>query len=460
MSTAPPRPPDPPQAPLTLFQRMLAAPVTVSLMIINIGVFALAESQGSTTNTATLMRFGANNRHAVWDGEVWRLFTAMFLHIGPIHLFWNSLFGFGMNSRMEGLLGKARFLALYLGAGIAGSALSVIGHDVVSAGASGALFGVIGAELVMIWVVLGGPAAMWADRPTQQHLISTASWFAIGAFMGFDNYAHLGGLLFGALVAAVSLQKGRARLVGAVLALVTLVLLVAAASAPLPFIHEDDGNLRKAETALAKKDYAGVLALTDGAKSAKSERALYVRAFSLNALNRFEEAKAVADRLLTLFPQNASGYFARAHSHMQLKEYQAAIDDCDRATRSSDDDAWCSSVRASAYQLLSQPEKALENAEEAVKLKPKGLAEQLALAWLLVEQGQHERALQVVDRVIASHPSEEGALASRVELLADLGRDAETRKALEALKQAHPESAELPALLCRVSPETADHCPR
>jgi membrane associated rhomboid family serine protease len=76
-----------------LLQRLLAAPVTTVLFAACIALFAVAESNGSTQSTETLLRYGAAWRGLVWKGEYWRLFTCMFLHIGVVHLVWNLTAG-------------------------------------------------------------------------------------------------------------------------------------------------------------------------------------------------------------------------------------------------------------------------------------------------------------------------------------------------------------------------------
>jgi rhomboid protease GluP len=98
-------PPTPPQ--LTWPARLRSSPATLALMAVNVAVFALAERSGSTQSTDTLLRFGACWRELVWNGEVWRLFTSMFLHIGPTHLLWKVFFGLGLCSQVEGEVGKA-----------------------------------------------------------------------------------------------------------------------------------------------------------------------------------------------------------------------------------------------------------------------------------------------------------------------------------------------------------------
>ena len=197
-------------------------------------VFALAERSGSTTNPETLLRFGAAWRGLVWQGEWWRLITAMFLHIGIVHLVWNIWAGFSWAAPFERLMGSYRFLLVYLLSGLAGSAASVIGHDAVSAGASGALFGVVGGVLVVHRKTLGSWSALWAQKDIRNNLLMMAAWLVLGPFMGFDSFAHGGGLVAGAALTwtMLPLRKGN---FGAAIAAIGL--LVWISLRPIPGLH-------------------------------------------------------------------------------------------------------------------------------------------------------------------------------------------------------------------------------
>ncbi len=227
--------PTPPRPP-TFAEQLKAAPVTVGLLTICVVVFALAEQDGSTKDNATLIRFGASFRPLVWSGQWWRLLTAMFLHIGPVHLLWNVVMGFGWCAHAERTLGSLRFLVLYLASGVAGVAASVIGHEVVSAGASSALFGVIGMVFVHQRLVVGSWAEFWANPNNQRFVMNTALWFGLGLFLNFDNYAHGGGFIAGAALAwGFAPRPGSTGLlVGVLIAIAGLAL---AATGPLPFLH-------------------------------------------------------------------------------------------------------------------------------------------------------------------------------------------------------------------------------
>ena len=230
----PPRPPRPP-----IWQVLRAAPVTSLLFAACVVVFLVALAVGKNTWTnGTLIQFGAVGRRWVWAGQYWRLFTAMFMHIGPVHLVANLFFGFRLCAMAEKAIGPWRFLVLYLGSGVVGSAVSVIGHDAISAGASGALFGVVGWMLVALRAQFGSWRAFVQHPAIRQQLIWIGGWFVLGAFMGFDNHAHGGGLLFGALYTWALLGYARAPRTGRLRLAVALglgALLVVASLHPLPF---------------------------------------------------------------------------------------------------------------------------------------------------------------------------------------------------------------------------------
>jgi rhomboid protease GluP len=177
-----------------------AAPLTFAFLAVNVVVFIVAEIHGRTTENGILLRFGAVQRYHVWIGEYWRLVTPMFLHIGVVHLLWNAYAGVGWCTTVERVLGTRRFGALYLLSGIGGAAASVLGHKVVSAGASGAMFGVVGATLILRQRVVGSWAAFRNDPQTRTTLMGVAMWIALGVFLGFDNYGHGGGFVVGAAI--------------------------------------------------------------------------------------------------------------------------------------------------------------------------------------------------------------------------------------------------------------------
>lgn len=159
---------------------------------------------GGSTNSQVLVDYGANYGPLVIKGEVWRFFTSMFLHISLAHLAFNGYALYALGFPMEHVYGSSRFTMIYLLTGLFGSLASfaLTGDDPlrVSAGASGAIFGVIGMNLAFFW--------LHKDKFGQfgrAQLSNTIFVIAINLFIGFtmpqiDNMAHIGGLIAGVLL--------------------------------------------------------------------------------------------------------------------------------------------------------------------------------------------------------------------------------------------------------------------
>ncbi|MGD0674456.1 MAG: rhomboid family intramembrane serine protease [Polyangiaceae bacterium] len=184
--------------------------VTYSLIAANLAMFAFELAEGANLSGATpqlMVALGGNFAPLTRNGEAWRLVTAMFLHYGAIHIAMNMvcLYQIGIVERM---LGRAEFLALYFAAGLVGGLASLEIHPhAVSAGASGAVFGMFGAFAALM-VVRRKQIHPSAWRRTMQSL---GTFFAINLVFGLaqsaiDLSAHFGGLAVG-FIGAFALAK-------------------------------------------------------------------------------------------------------------------------------------------------------------------------------------------------------------------------------------------------------------
>ena len=181
-------------------------PVTAVLLLLNIIIFLVTDFTGGTDNTIHMLECGAAYPPFILEnGEYYRLFTCMFLHFGIEHLANNMLVLFVLGQRLEPVVGKNRFLLIYFLGGIGGNLISLVfdikgGNYAVSAGASGAVFAVMGA---MIWVVIRNRGRL-QDISTRQMLVMAAFSLYFGfASSGVDNAAHVGGMICGILLAVV-----------------------------------------------------------------------------------------------------------------------------------------------------------------------------------------------------------------------------------------------------------------
>lgn len=181
----------------------LASPVTYTLLAVNILIFVAmyVAGHGDVSSVSTL--FGDKDNQLIHSGQWWRFITPIFLHGSLLHLGSNSLFLYILGSQMEQIYGSKRYFLVYMTAGIFSFIVSYIYSSVPSLGASGALFGLVGAGMVF-------PVRFRALVPEQarsqilsQLLFTAVVNLALGAYPGshIDNGAHMGGLIGGAFTA-------------------------------------------------------------------------------------------------------------------------------------------------------------------------------------------------------------------------------------------------------------------
>jgi len=173
--------------------------VTWTLIAICVAVFALMVISGvsfMSPNAWEIFLWGGNLREATIGGQWWRLLTCMFVHIGIVHLLFNMYALYTVGLYLEPLMGRWKMLGVYIITGLLASIASIWWHDnTVSAGASGAIFGLYGVFLALLTTKL-------IDKAMRQALLQS-----IAIFVGFnllyglkgnvDNAAHIGGLLSG-----------------------------------------------------------------------------------------------------------------------------------------------------------------------------------------------------------------------------------------------------------------------
>jgi rhomboid protease GluP len=180
------------------FALPLSRPIaTWVLLAMILGMFLLETLAGGSTELEVLVALGAKVNILIAAGQYWRLLTAMFLHIGLMHLFFNAYALLAIGTELERLVGWQRFATIYILSGLFGSLTSYALNPGLSAGASGAVFGIIGA-LAAFFVLHRQALGAWGRR----RLSNIVFLIGLNLFLGFtqpgiDNLAHLGGLLSG-----------------------------------------------------------------------------------------------------------------------------------------------------------------------------------------------------------------------------------------------------------------------
>lgn len=200
---APSLPPQPPPEvrPVVRVEAPYGRPVlSYVLLALNMAVFLIDTLTAwiglGYGQIGLLTLLGAKNNTAILAGQYWRLITPMFLHAGILHLALNGYFLYRIGPWVELHFGKARFAALYLLSGMGASLASLVLNPNLAVGASGALFGLIGAMLPMLY---RNRALIANTRSLMGNILLTITFnLLIGfSFPGIDNWAHVGGLLCG-----------------------------------------------------------------------------------------------------------------------------------------------------------------------------------------------------------------------------------------------------------------------
>ena len=177
------------------------------LLTINVALFIMmaAVDMSRGTEAASLMNtpsnlvfldFGGRFSPAIQNGDWWRLVTPNFLHLGLAHLMFNSITLYYIGPQVEGIFGSQKFILIYLATGIFSNIASFT-FNIGGAGASGAIFGLIG--LMLIFGHRQGGSMGQAIK--RQMMIWAVVGFLFGAFIGADNVAHAGGFVAGVAMA-------------------------------------------------------------------------------------------------------------------------------------------------------------------------------------------------------------------------------------------------------------------
>lgn len=185
-------------------------PVNIGLVLVNIVVFLILDFTGDSGDALFMLEHGAMYPYAVIvDGQWYRLVTSAFLHFGIYHLVNNMIMLVCLGSYLERALGMVKYAVFYFTSAVGSSLTSMAvmlhtGDIAVSGGASGVVFGVIGALLFLVIRNRG----RFEDLTMARFLIMLALSLYYGfSTAGVDNAAHVGGLLTGFVTGAVLYRK-------------------------------------------------------------------------------------------------------------------------------------------------------------------------------------------------------------------------------------------------------------
>jgi len=189
----------------TLVGLIIALHLIAGVQQYRLGGYSLAGIVVGERSNSVLIPLGAMVSRDVQDGEVWRLVSCIFLHGSGTHILLNGVALFGLGRLWEGVVGPLRLLWLFLLSGLGGAILSFLGGTSASVGASGSIFGLMGACIVFGWRY----RIQLPPHIGELFRVKLLPWVGLNLFIGYtipniDNLGHVGGLITGAALAAVT----------------------------------------------------------------------------------------------------------------------------------------------------------------------------------------------------------------------------------------------------------------
>lgn len=312
---------------------------TYALLIINLLIFFYIEMNGGSTSIETLIQYGAKyNPAIIMDGEWWRLISSIFIHIGFLHLAMNMLAIYYLGNAVEKIYGNSRFLIIYFISGLGGSLASFALTTNISAGASGAIFGLFGAFLYFglvhkrLFFQTMGPSILFI--------------LAINLVLGLtveqiDMAAHIGGLIAGFLAASVvGLPKKKHVPSQMAAALLTTLLML------------------------------GVLFYGVSTNESNQVYKLMEIQEHLNR-NDFQEAvEAATDAMMLEGEMESTILFQRSYAYIELGRFDEARNDLEESITYNDALPEAYYNLALLYEMDGETEKAQEAIEQALRMNP------------------------------------------------------------------------------------------
>ena len=379
-------PAEEPASPATrLSSPNLSHPVTTVLLAVNFMVFFAMAFAGVSLFEPTsqdLLRFGANFGPLSLSGQPWRILSANYVHIGFIHIAVNMWALWSIGGLAERIFGGPVYFLIYTVCGIAGSVASLWWHPLsVGAGASGALFGIVGAIIAALY--LGKlPVPRSAVQSTLKSLVTVVGYnlvigFAARSFI--DNAAHLGGLSAGLILGAVLSVTLNAP-VGSRLLQQAGVFVLAAGGLFAGYQHVKQTNIYKilvGQGAQALDSGRTDEAIKDleaaAANNPRDPLALEVLGGAYLKKKDYEKAAATLERAVNLDPNDPADQYNLGLAQINLGKYAEAATSFQKAVQLDPQDSDSQFMLGKAYQALgkaSEAEAAFKKADELEKSAP------------------------------------------------------------------------------------------
>lgn len=310
---------------------------TYVFIVIQVAVFIWLQLNGGSTNTSTLIKYGAKVNQLIVEGEWWRFITPVFLHIGFLHLVMNTLALYFLGTAVERIYGNFRFLWIYLFAGVTGFIASFIFSSNLSAGASGAIFGCFGA-LLYFGVIF--PKLFFRTMGMNLLVVLGINLMIGFSASGIDNAGHLGGLVGGFLAAGIVHFPKKIKI------WLQMVFLIASAAllwGSLTYgfsasgkANDENSSLLMAQEYIKQNNYdKAYIVLKESEENADnlSEKSYFLLSFVEIKKQMLSEAKIHLEKAIQLDPKFDEAYFNLALVNLEQKDLEEAKGNIEQAVK-------------------------------------------------------------------------------------------------------------------------------
>ncbi len=387
--------------------------VTWVLLALNIFIWFVMEGAGGTENVNVLTVFGVNERIAIWNGEYWRLFSSMFIHIGLLHLSGNCLFLYLCGPLLELSYGHEKFLIIYILSGFLGNILSLLGMKYsvtgISAGASGALFGILGALISFTIIerkVL--PQRLYRSLIKNLVLIVVLNLLVGLVIPNIDILAHTGGFLSGLILGYimdneiyVDEKKKKFKVIPSLAGIIFVIFSVALsymAIIPPGNISYYTGNnyLREEQYDEAEKEFTKAIAVDPNSSD------IYMKlAIACLGQNKIDMALQKVEYSLKLDPDGVLANYLAGTIYQQKGELEKALSYYGKTTEIDKKFALGYQGTGDIYRLQKKWDLALENSKKAIEMNSLLPSAYSSLGWIYLYQQNIDEARKQFDRALS-----------------------------------------------------------
>jgi rhomboid protease GluP len=395
--------------------------ITPIVIAINLVVFVAMVATGISPfapQIDQLLKWGADYGPQTLDSEWWRLLSSVFVHIGVLHLLLNMWCLWSLGRLAERMFGNWTFLSIYLLSGLGGNLASLCWNpSIVSAGASGAVFGVAGA-LVAFWHL--GKVALPRSL-IKRDFIGILTFVGYNLAFGFakdgvDNAAHLGGLLVGLALGALlhrplpaTTAPPRLR-IGLIYAGAAMILVLVAAFARKT--HESLVFHNRGSTYLENKFEDRAIEEFNRAIASDPDFALayYDLGAAYRRKENYEQAINAFKKCLELNPEEGTrelAYYNLGRTYLRLSLNEEAIGALNQSTRLNSQIPEAHFYLGVAYGNKGRYDEAITSFKQSLKLKPDLVEAQINLGLAYDVKGLYDQAITTDEEALKLKPAED-----------------------------------------------------